>query len=65
MTLWAQKGDAGAGSIKVQCTYGPVAFSVMEDVSSARHFWGQLGKLIEEIEAGQAAAVSRETSEGA
>lgn len=57
MTLWAARD--GKNRIKVSCTYGPVTFDVTEDPSHVRHFWGQLGKILEESE-----QVSEET-EGA
>ena len=45
MTLFAAKdGD----KVKVQCTYGPTTFAVLEDFSSLRHFWAQLGRLLDE-----------------
>jgi len=47
MTLWATRD---ARQVKVSCTYGPVEFAVTEDAQHLRHFWGQLGRLLDEAE---------------
>ena len=47
MTLWVLRDGE---QVKVQCTYGPVAFSVAEDISHLRSFWSELGRVLEEAE---------------
>lgn len=58
MTLWAQRKNAT--QVDVTCTYGPVTFSVTEDIGGIRSIHDQLGKIL----ADQDQPVSRET-EGA
>lgn len=36
--------------IVVRTTYGPILNEVTEDIGHVKHFWGQLGRLIEELE---------------
>lgn len=52
MTMWAKKipgdGVTVADRIEVSTNYGPISITVTEDTSHLRHFWGQLGALLEE-----------------
>lgn len=54
MTLWAKRAPSG-DRIEIAVTYGPVSFSVIEDPGHVRHFWGQLGALLEQAETKAAA----------
>lgn len=47
MTLFAAREGE---HVKVQVTYGPIVFSVTEDPGHVRHFWGQLGRILDEAE---------------
>jgi hypothetical protein len=49
MTLWAKRTGSG-DRIEIAVTHGPVSFSVIEDPGAVRHFWGQLGALLEQAE---------------
>jgi hypothetical protein len=55
MTLWAKRTPHG-DRIEIAVTSGPVSFSVIEDPGHVRHFWGQLGVLLEQAEAEAKAA---------
>lgn len=57
MTLFASRSDTG--TVRVQCTYGPVEFAVTEDPGHLRHFWWQLGRLLNEAEHGTEAETAR------
>lgn len=54
MTLWATKssqaGYGGAPQVDVHVTYGPIVIKVTEDVSHARSFHRELGRLLDETE---------------
>lgn len=49
MTIWCKRTEIG-DQVEVHVTYGPVAFKVTEPSRDIRHFWGQLGALLEETE---------------
>jgi hypothetical protein len=51
MTLMARKSDDGK-SVVVRTTYGPITNEVTEDPGHLRSFWGELGRLLREIEHG-------------
>jgi len=53
MTMWAQR--EGKTGVKISTTYGPIRNEVTEDVGHLRQFWGELGRLIEAVEAEQKA----------
>lgn len=57
MTLTASRSprhpnapDTLPESIVIRTTYGPITNEVTEELRSVKHFWGQLGRLIEELE---------------
>lgn len=49
MTISVQRH--GDSEVKVNVTYGPVFFTVTEPAGHLRHVWGELGRLLEKIEA--------------
>lgn len=55
MTFWAKKLE-DSGGIEVNVTHGPVRVAVIEDPGHLRHFWGELGRLLEETEAARPGA---------
>ena len=52
MTFFATANERDR--IDVHCTYGPVTIKVDEDPGHLRAFWGELGRLLEQVEAGNA-----------
>lgn len=40
----------GGGQLVVSATYGPVTVRVADDVAELRHFWGELGDLLDRFE---------------
>jgi hypothetical protein len=48
MTFWAQQKTEKA--IDVHVTYGPISITVLEDVGHLRSFWGELGRLLDQVE---------------
>jgi hypothetical protein len=51
MTFMAHMSGGGK-KIVVRTTYGPVTIEVEEDPGHVRSFWGELGRLLREIEHG-------------
>lgn len=51
MTFWARKLE-DSGGVEVNVTHGPVRVAVVEDPGHLRHFWGELGRLLDEAERG-------------
>lgn len=49
MTFWAGKTKDGKRA-DVHVTSGPISISVEEDPGHLRHFWGELGRLLDELE---------------
>jgi hypothetical protein len=47
MTLWAYREGQ---NIRVSANSGAIEVKVTEDPMYLRHFWGELGKLLEEAE---------------
>lgn len=46
----ATDSPTGARRIVVRTTYGPITNEVTEEVGYLRHFWGELGRLLDELE---------------
>lgn len=57
MTMFANRVHERSPNIKVGITYGPVSTSIEEHYQHLRHFHGELGKLLDEMEAEAKAAV--------
>jgi hypothetical protein len=51
MTFMAHKSGGGK-NIVIRTTYGPVTIEVEEEPGHVRSFWGELGRLLREIEHG-------------
>jgi hypothetical protein len=47
VTLWAK---AENGQVKVTATSGPVSITITEHPAHVRHFWGQLGQVLEDLD---------------
>lgn len=60
MTLYVNRDGQ---EFEVGCTYGPVAFKLVEQASDLRHFWSRLGEQLEEAEREAAEEVSVEEAE--
>lgn len=58
MTLFAILNE-DTKTVTVQCTYGPVTFAVTEDPGHLRHFWSQLGRMLNGAEHGTEAETAR------
>lgn len=60
MTMYANRVDPRSPNIKVGMTYGPISGTVEEHFSHLRHFWGELGRLLDEMEAEARAKVEED-----
>lgn len=49
MTVWAKKSESGT-RVELHVTHWPIEVMVIEDPAHVRHFWGQLGRLLDEVE---------------
>ena len=50
MTFSAQQSPHNRKHIDVQVCSGPVVVKVTEDAGHLRHFWGELGRVLNEAE---------------
>lgn len=55
MTFFSNRSER-RGNIDVGITYGPITIHVDEPAAHVRHFWGKLGRRLDEIEADVKAA---------
>ena len=49
MTFWAMR-EPESNLVSVQLTSGPVTMKVTEPAHHLRHFWGQLGQVLDDAE---------------
>ena len=49
MTLWAYRDDE-TGQVVIKAHTGTVDVTVTEDLAGVRHFWGELGTLVNQAE---------------
>jgi hypothetical protein len=56
MTFWAKRADDGK-HVDVNVTSGPIIINVREDPGHLRNFHGELGRLLDQVEADQKAEV--------
>jgi hypothetical protein len=57
VTFWAQRAE-GSQQVDVNVTSGPVSVKVTEHYMHLRHFWGELGKILDAAETEQQASVN-------
>ena len=50
MTMIARRAEHNKRAVIVQTTAGPVTVTCEEDASYLRHFWGELGNVLEQVE---------------